>query len=211
MQALWPWLAVAGLGACHGVNPAMGWPFVAALGLEDGRSRSVLLQSLLPIATGHAASVAIVAAAVAAAGIGADSEPVRLAAGFALLGWGLYRLACGTRHGVRIGIKTGFAGLAVWSFLMATVDGAGLMLVPALVPLCLSSGPAHGLTASGSSAIAFAVVSVHTIAMLAATGAMGLLVHGSARAAVRRYHWLDLNRLWVAALLMTGALLISGF
>jgi hypothetical protein len=210
MEQLWPWLVVAGLGASHGVNPAMGWPFAAALGLEEGRSRSVVLQSLLPIATGHAASVAIVAAAIAAAGIGIDSGPVRWIAGCALLGWGLHHLAWETRHRIQVGVKAGFAGLAIWSFLMATVDGAGLMLVPALVPLCLASGSLHGLTASGSIAIALAVVSVHTVAMLVATGATALVVHGSARAAARRYPWIDLDRLWVAALLITGALLISG-
>jgi hypothetical protein len=31
---LWPWLALAGLGAFHGLNPAMGWLFAVALGLH---------------------------------------------------------------------------------------------------------------------------------------------------------------------------------
>ena len=45
---LWPWLAFAGLGLFHGVNPAMGWLFAVALGLHRGSQRIVLL-SLIPI------------------------------------------------------------------------------------------------------------------------------------------------------------------
>ena len=51
---VWPWLALAGLGLFHGVNPAMGWLFAVALGLHRGNRRIVLL-SLVPITVGHAA------------------------------------------------------------------------------------------------------------------------------------------------------------
>ena len=68
MSELWPWLALAGLGAFHGINPAMGWLFAVALGLHRNR-RAVVFQALLPIAIGHAASVALVALAVVALGL----------------------------------------------------------------------------------------------------------------------------------------------
>src|SRR6266702_1087010 len=100
---LWPWLALAGLGFFHGINPAMGWLFAVALGLHR-RSGAVVLLSLLPIALGHA----------------------------------IY----GHRHRLRVGMQTGLAGLALWSFLMASAHGAGLMLIPVLIPLCLSGAPA---------------------------------------------------------------------
>ena len=32
MDSLWPWLAVAGMGALHGLNPATGWLLAAAAG-----------------------------------------------------------------------------------------------------------------------------------------------------------------------------------
>ena len=35
-ESLTPWLALAGLGAFHGINPAMGWLFAVALGLHRG-------------------------------------------------------------------------------------------------------------------------------------------------------------------------------
>ena len=60
----WPWLALAGLGAFHGLNPAMGWLFAVALGLHR-QSRRIVWLSLLPIALGHAVSVAIVVARLA--------------------------------------------------------------------------------------------------------------------------------------------------
>jgi len=49
VSAAWPWLALAGLGAFHGLNPAMGWLFAVALGLHRA-SRAVVLWALLPIA-----------------------------------------------------------------------------------------------------------------------------------------------------------------
>lgn len=35
MASLWPWLAVAGVGALHGLNPATGWMFAAASGVRS--------------------------------------------------------------------------------------------------------------------------------------------------------------------------------
>ena len=64
MASFWPWLAVAGVGALHGLNPATGWMFAAAWGVRS-RDRAQALRALMPIAVGHATSVALVAAAVA--------------------------------------------------------------------------------------------------------------------------------------------------
>ena len=49
MTDAWPWLALAGLGAFHGLNPGMGWLFAVALGMHR-QSRKAVLVSLLPIA-----------------------------------------------------------------------------------------------------------------------------------------------------------------
>jgi hypothetical protein len=54
--------------------------------------------------------------------------------------------------------------------MVSTAHGAGLMLVPALIPLCMGNAPAREITASGSLTLAFAAVGVHTAAMLAVTG-----------------------------------------
>jgi hypothetical protein len=207
MTPLWPWLAVAGLGMFHGANPAMGWLFAVALGLHR-RSRAVVLESLLPIALGHALAVAGVAAAVVLMGTIVDQALLRALAGCALVGWAFYHLLYGSRHRVRVGMRTGLAGLALWSFLMAGAHGAGLMLVPALIPLCLSGGPAGGLFASGSPMIALAAVGVHTASMLIVTGIIAVTVYEWVGVAFLRRGWINLDRLWIAALFAAGIALL---
>src|SRR5438552_16943562 len=159
---LWPWLALAGLGDFHGLNPAMGWLFAVALGLHRHNRRIVLL-SPLPIALGHALSIAIVAGAFLWAGLVIDLRAVRIGAGLFLIGWALYHWRYGHRHRVRIGMQAGPAALAMWSFLMATAHGAGLMLWPVLVPLCLPAGPQP--TLSRPVLPALLGVGIHTLAM----------------------------------------------
>src|SRR5262245_16464069 len=165
MTEAWPWLVLIGLGALHGLNPAMGWLFAVALGLHRA-SMTVVVQSLVPIALGHAASVFTVAAAVAMAGTVIDGRGVRLAAGGLLIGWAAYHAVYGHRHRVRFGMQVGLFGLGVWSALMAAGHGAGLMIVPALIPLCLATSPAHLITADTALPVAVAAASVHTTAML---------------------------------------------
>jgi hypothetical protein len=55
MASAWPWIAIAGLGALHGLNPATGWMFAAAWGVRTGNAAQVR-HALWPIAVGHAAS-----------------------------------------------------------------------------------------------------------------------------------------------------------
>ncbi len=164
----WPWLALAGLGTLHGLSPANGWMFAAAWGVHAGGDAQVR-RALLPIAIGHAASIALVACAVAL-GMALDRAWVQHGAGALLVGAAALRMRRGAGRRTRISTQAGHAGLAGWSFLMATTHGAGLMLVPALVPLCLADNPAREITASGSLLLAAAAVGVHTVAMLVTTG-----------------------------------------
>jgi hypothetical protein len=207
LSALWPWLTLAGLGAFHGINPAMGWLFAVALGLHR-RSRAVVLTALVPIALGHALAVAAVALAVVLLGVIIDQRTVRIAAGALLICWALYHWRYGARHPARFGMQVGLLGLAAWSFVMATSHGAGLMLVPVLIPLCLAATPAQELTASGSLPIALAAIGVHTLAMLATTGIIAVAVYEWLGVAFLRRGWLNLDRLWTAALLATGLILL---
>src|SRR6266516_1751106 len=130
----WPWLALIGLGLFHGMNPAMGWLFAVVLGLQRG-SGAAVIEALPPIALGHAAAIAIVVVFVAVAQLAADAALLRLAAAACLIGFGGYRLARGYRHAYRVGMQVGFFDLALWSFLMATAHGAGLMVMPVLLEL----------------------------------------------------------------------------
>jgi hypothetical protein len=207
VTGLWPWLALAGLGAFHGINPAMGWLFAVALGLHR-QSRAVVLEALIPIALGHALAVALVALAVIALGVVVDQRAIRVVAGTLLIAWALYHWRYGSRHRVRIGMQTGMAGLAAWSFLMAGAHGAGLMLIPALIPLCLAASPGGALTAGGALPVSLAAVGVHTLAMLATTGIIAALVYEWLGIAFLRRAWINFDLLWIAALVATGLLLI---
>ncbi len=201
---VWPWLALAGLGAFHGLNPAMGWLFAVALGLHRGGRRTVLL-ALLPIALGHAAAVLVVVLVVLAFGFVVDPVMVRRAAGLVLIGWAVWHALYGHRHRVRFGMTTGMAGLAAWSFLMATAHGAGLMLIPLLAPIGAVCGP--GMVA-GPIGLALAAVVIHSLAMLATTAAVGLLVYEWVGVGILRQGWVNLDLIWTAALVAVGIWLV---
>jgi hypothetical protein len=183
----------------------MGWLFAVALGLHR-HSRTIVLIALLPIALGHALAVLAVALAVLFLGTVVDQRALRIAAGTLLLGWAAYHTLYGSRHRVRFGMQVGMLGLGAWSFLMASAHGAGLMLVPVLIPLCLAASPAQELTAAGSP-IALAAIGVHTLAMLATTGLAALAVYEWVGLAFLRKGWINLDLIWTIALVVTGLIL----
>jgi hypothetical protein len=203
----WPWLALAGLGAFHGLNPAMGWLFAVALGLHRHNRRLVWL-SPLPVALGHALSIAIVAGAFLWAGLVIDLRAVRFGAGLFLIGWALYHWRYGHRHRVRVGMRTGLAGLAVWSFLMATTHGAGLMLWPVLMPLCFPAASEPSFI--GPFLTALLGIGIHTLAMLTVTTAVAVAVYEWIGLEILRRAWLNVDLIWTLALLLAGGLLLLG-
>jgi len=205
MDSLWPWLAIAGLGALHGLSPSSGWMFAAAWGLRE-RDGASAWRALPPIAIGHGASIAVVAF-VLARGVAMDRGLFQLIAGALLVGAALHclRRGAGSRS---VGDPAGQAGMALWSFFMASAQGAGLMLLPALAPMCIAGGAARGLAPSGSLAPALSAVILHMTAMLLTTGlvASGMcrslaLCPGLRRATV-------LRRAWPPALIAAGVLLM---
>ncbi len=212
MSDLGPWLGLLGLGAFHGLNPAMGWLFSVALGLQH-KSRAKVLWSLLPIAVGHAVSIAAVVALVVSVRRVVDLDALRWIAAAILIVFGLYRLAA--RHKPRAtGMQVGFADLMVWSFLMATGHGAGLMLIPVLLRLPLGSvHPGHmgwgGLPGAADVIIAFVAVVAHALGMLAVAGAIAVVVYEWVGLAFLRRGWINLDLLWALALFAAGATLLT--
>ncbi len=185
MSNLWPWLVVAGMGALHGLNPAGGWPLAAAWGMRSG-GRVQALHALLPIAAGHLASVALVAGAVVW-GLTMDRFTLQVLAG------GLFAVAVTAHLSGHLPkaarAPAGHAGLALWSFMVSTAHGAGLMLVPALVPLCAGDASALEMAGSGPLTLAIAAAGIHTAAMLAVTGLLATVGYGR----------LDAGARWLAA------------
>ncbi|HKJ76852.1 MAG TPA: hypothetical protein VKA64_06575 [Gammaproteobacteria bacterium] len=208
-MAVWPWLALVGLGAFHGINPAMGWLFAVALGMQR-HSRRVVLLSLVPLTLGHALAVGGTAAAVLAIGVPFDMQLVRYVTGSLLLAWAAFHGLYGAHHPVRVGMTVGMLGLAVWAFLMALAHGAGLMIVPALLPLTEHAAHGHAHMAASSVPVAVAAVAVHTAAMMVVTGAVALVVYQWVGVGFLRRGWFNLDRLWTLALIGIGAWLILG-
>jgi hypothetical protein len=201
---VWPWLALAGLGLFHGLNPAMGWLFAVALGLHRGNRRTVLL-SLVPITVGHAAAVAAALIAVLALGLVVDHTALLRLAGLVLIGWAAWHALYGHQRRVRVGMQTGLLGLVLWSFLMASAHGAGLMLIPALAPIC-GSTPPSGATLGVP--LALAALGVHSAAMLAAIAAVSLIVYDWAGVDFLRRGWINVDLIWVAVLATCGVILL---
>jgi len=203
---LWPWIIVAMLGVYHGINPAMGWLFAVALGLHRGSQRVVAV-SLVPIALGHLASTALMVAAFLLLGRMVDRAIlVRLAAG-ALIAWAIWHALYGHRRRPLVGMQTGLLGLAAWSFVMASAHGAGLMLVPALLPLCAPSAPSAQLT-DAAVLPALAALGLHAAAMLATIALISLAVYHWIGVAFLRRGWINLDLVWTAALLVCGVILL---
>jgi len=208
----WPWLALVLLGAYHGLNPAMGWLFAVALGLQE-RGRGAVLRALPAIALGHEASIALVVALVALAGTLVDASALRVAAALTLLAFGAFRCLKPRAHFRWVGMRISAWELVLWSFLMSTAHGAGLMLVPVLLgmdPLSPESPLAHDVPGldptTATLAEDAAAVVLHTLAMLLTMGSVALVVYEKAGLAVLRRAWLNLDLIWAVALMVGGLL-----
>jgi hypothetical protein len=226
MSEAWPWLTLLGLGAYHGINPGMGWLFAVALGMQE-KSRRAVLAAIPPIALGHALSIGVVVSVLWLARASLPDKPLRYAAAACLFGFGFYRLVR-ARHPAWVGMRVGFRDLTLWSFLMASAHGAGLMLVP--IMLGWSQGndvqsAAHsehlsniGHTGHASPpqvAAAFAsplgwlaAVGVHSAGHLLVAALIALLVYEKLGLALLSRAWFNLDLLWMIALMISGVIIL---
>ncbi|HEU0194759.1 MAG TPA: hypothetical protein VFQ71_11205 [Gaiellales bacterium] len=197
---------IAGLGAFHGLNPAMGWLFAVALALQEG-SRRVLWGSFGPIAAGHAAAIALAVVVVEGMSSAVSPGAMRVAGAAALVAFALWKLIR-RRHLRWVGFRLRKAELALWSFLMASAHGAGLMLLPFLVGA--SVGGAADLFTPGGVETTVAVTAVHTAAMVAVAALVAVLVFEVVGVGILRSSWIDVDRLWAGALLVGAAATLFG-
>ena len=202
VPAVWPWATLALLGLYHGVNPGMGWLFAVGRGLQEGRRRAVL-GALLPIALGHEVSIVLVVIAVALTQEALPPHTVRLVAALALVGFGVYTLVRPRRHPRGFGMRIGALGLALWSFLMSSAHGAGLMLAPVLLGLPVADQYTDvrqlGLTAG-------LAATVHVAAMLMAMAVVAVVVYEKLGLRLLRRNWFNLDLAWSVVLLAAGAM-----
>jgi hypothetical protein len=233
----WPYLAFFFLGAYHGINPGMGWLFAVSLGLQK-KSRQAILGALPPLLLGHVVSVGIVVAGVKLLEARLPQADLRLGGAGILIAFGLSRLVR-SRHprwARWVGMQVDFGDLTLWSFLMASAHGAGLMLVPLILRLPSASGahdasgtggltsqpaghslahhmslmiPAGPMNASTGPAAWLLPVGVHTLGYLVLTAILAFLVYEKLGVAILRRSWFNLDLMWAVALLLTGLLTLA--
>ena len=209
MSDLWPWLAVFGLGLFHGINPAMGWLFAVALGLQE-QKRAAVFRALPPMVLGHALSIGIIIAAVLVAQVNVPHVTLKIAAAAILFAFGLYRLFR-SRHPNWVGMRVGFGDLTLWSFIMASAHGAGLMLVPLFLG-SQAAGDAHhhgtAFTNFTAPSLLAASVAVHTLGYLLTTALIAIVVYEKFGLGMLRRAWFNIDLVWMLALIITGAFIL---
>jgi hypothetical protein len=196
------WVVAAGLGAFHGMNPAMGWLFAVALGFQEQRS-SAVLRAILPIAAGHALSVAAVVAVVSSASTIVSPGALRIIGAGALLAFATLLVVRHARHPRRSGMRVGARQLVLWSFVMASAHGSGLMLLPVLMHRQTGSEATWHMHHAAHDG--FLVLAVHTTAMISALAAAALVCYHVFGVGFLRRAWVNLDALWIGALVLAAA------
>ena len=208
--AQWPWLTLILLGAWHGINPAMGWLFAVALGLQK-RSRISVFEALLPIAFGHALAIGSIVFLVYFLGMAIPLKWLQMGGAatlFCVAIWKLWR----ARHPTWVGMRVSFWDLTNWSWIMASAHGAGLMIIPVLLgaraSFCGSVSSDETLSATLDPVLGLFVVVIHTISHLAVSGVTAWLVYDFVGLAVLRRAWVNLDWIWCCSLLGAAIVLL---
>jgi hypothetical protein len=215
VSELWPWLAVFGLGIFHGINPAMGWLFAVALGLQE-QKRAAVFRALPPMVLGHALSIGIIIAVILAARVSVPHRSLKIAAAAILFAFGLYRLLR-SRHPNWVGMRVGFGDLTLWSFIMASAHGAGLMLVPFFLQSPTEQTAHHhedhemhawAFANFSAPSLLIAAVVVHTLGYLVTTALVAIVVYEKLGVAILRRAWFNIDLVWMLALMITGVFIL---
>jgi hypothetical protein len=206
--ALWLMLL---LGAYHGLNPGMGWLFAVALGMQEQKG-SAVLRSLIPIAIGHALAIGSVVLTAAFLAMTLPLVAIRYSVAAVLVSLGIFCLVR-HQHPRWVRMQVGFRDLTVWSFLMASAHGAGLMVMPVLLGSTTVEAQGqmashHHISPTASPVAGILATGVHTVAYLAVTGLIAWVVYRKLGLALLRKAWFNFELLWAAALVATGVVTI---
>jgi hypothetical protein len=183
----------------------MGWLFAVSLALQEQRERA-LWKALPPVALGHLLALVAVALPLFLFGSVLGIRPLAIAAATTLLVFGAWKLARWYRHPRWVGMRVGGRDLILWSFLMATGHGAGLMVAPALVALMGDGDEGHGVARAGEALIG---IGAHTAALFFVMAAVAWVVYRWIGLAILRTHWINFDLVWAMALLVTGGIALA--
>ena len=101
-------------------------------------------------------------------------------------------------------MRVGLRELTVWSFLMASAHGAGLMVLPLVLGgIALPHCAMHAVAATGPWPGASATV-VHSAGYLAVSAAVALVVFEKLGVGLLRKAWINLDLVWAVALVVTS-------
>jgi hypothetical protein len=209
--APWQWVVLFALGAFHGINPGMGWLFAVALGMQEARRHGVL-RALAPLALGHVLSVGAIVLVALALGVVVPLRYLEWLAVVVLLVFGIAKLVR-SRHPRWVGMRVGMKDLTLWSFLMASAHGAGLMVLPVVFSMshvahAAGEHSAHAPQIVGPGTAILATL-VHGAGYLAVTALVALLVFEKFGLSMLRKTWFNLDLIWAIALIVTaGAILL---
>jgi hypothetical protein len=201
------WAMLVVLGAFHGINPGMGWLFAVALGMQEGRRRAVL-RALVPLGAGHALAVGVAVGAALAIGFAIPRAWLRWPIAGLLVWFGVLRFF-GHSHPRCAGMRVSMSRLTLWSFLMATAHGAGLMVVPVFLGMSMIGAGEHAshlAAASADTGLALFATGMHAIGYMAVTAVVALVVFEKLGVGILRRAWINLDLIWSAALVATGTL-----
>jgi hypothetical protein len=199
------------LGAYHGLNPAMGWLFALALGLQEKR-RSAVVGALLPIALGHAAAIAVALLLLILLQHLIPLNVLKWSVAAIIFTLGIYRLFRAS-HPRGAGMRVGPRDLVVWSFLMASAHGAGLMLIPVLLarPMVgMHHAMAGTMTGNGlplNANVVLLSILVHTAGMLIVAGVLAFVffeMYNRIGLRILRHTWLNFDLIWAVALMIAA-------
>ena len=202
------WAVLLGLGAFHGINPGMGWLFAVALGMQE-RRRGAVLSALLPLGLGHALAVAAAIALALVAGVVLPVHWLRWLVAGTLVTLGVARFIR-HRHPRWASMRVGAVALTLWSFLMASAHGAGLMVVPVFLAMTATDAGHshhHAMQMAGATpASAMLATGLHAVGYLLVTAAVAFLVFEKLGVGVLRKAWFNLDLLWAVSLIGTGVI-----
>jgi hypothetical protein len=195
------WQILVLLGAFHGINPAMGWLFAVALGMQEQR-RQAVWRALLPLGLGHGIAIALAIVCATMLGIALPRNVLRWAVAVLLIALGLLFLFRHP-HPRWAAMRVSMTDLTFWSFLVGTVHGAGLMVVPVFLGMT-EHNSAHIHLGTNDAKVALLATGVHAASYLIVTGLIASLVFEKFGVNFLRKAWINVDLIWAAALVMTG-------
>jgi hypothetical protein len=142
----------------------------------------------------------------------ARPDQLHVVAGAALVGFGVFRFLRPRAHPRWAKMRVNRSELTLWSFLMSSAHGAGLMVAPVLIGSSAGEAGAHdhalsdlglGVLSIPESMLA---VTLHVGAMLLVMGVVAIAVYETVGVSILRKAWINLDAVWAGAFVLAGVI-----